>query len=258
VVSRIAFQNAAWAQHQALRALSVLSVHPSQIPLMFPRCTLATGGIGLSGMYGEILCEQMYESPKPLPAAPRIVDAGGHLGLASLYFLHRYPDCRLTTFEPNPHLAARARQTLRQFRERATLVEAALSTQDGTTSFHLTSDNPLNVTGGIENRETQHAVHVLHVRQLDAREQLREPVDLMKMDVEGHEFELLPLPLFEPGHIRNLVIEFHDIELRVERFVELMRLLMEERGYRVANAGRVALSFQQVTALRGCEVLRLY
>jgi FkbM family methyltransferase len=258
VLSRIAFQNAAWAQHQALRALRVLSLKPAHLSLAFPRCTMATGGLSLSGLYGEIFCQELYESPKPLPAAPRIVDAGGHLGLASLYFLRRYPDCRLTTYEPNPHLAQLARQTLSQFRDRATLVEAALSTQNGTVNFHLTTEDPLNVTGGIENRESLSAVSVLSVPQLDVREQLREPVDLMKMDVEGHEFELLPLALFEPRHVRNLVIEFHDIDQREDRFVELMGVLMHERGYRVANARGVELSFEQVTALRGCPVLKLY
>jgi FkbM family methyltransferase len=258
VFSRIAFLNAAWAQRQALRALNVASLHPARVPLAFPRCTIATGGLGVAGPYGEVFCNEVYESPKPLPAAPRIVDVGGHLGIASLYFLQRYPDCRLTTFEPNPHLARLARQTLAAFSERVTLVEAALSTRNGTVSFHITENNLLNVTGGIDNREQHQAVSMLTVPSLDAREQLTEPVDLMKLDVEGHEFELLSLPLFEPRHIHNIVIEFHDVDQRGTRFSELMHVLMQERGYRVANAERVELSFAQVIALRGCPVLKLY
>jgi len=259
VLSRIASLNAAWAQRQALRALNLASLRPAHVPLVFPRCTVATGGVALAGLYGEVFCQELYESPKPLPAAARIVDAGGHLGLASLYFLQRYPDCTLTTFEPNPNLTQLLRQTLAPFARRASLVEAALSTQNGTVEFHITENEPLNVTGGIDNREDPgRAVRVLQVPRVDVREQLVQPVDLMKLDVEGHEFELLPLPLFEPGHVHNLVIEFHDVEQRAAEFRELLRVLTEERGYKVANAERVELSLSQIAALRGCPVLKLY
>jgi FkbM family methyltransferase len=259
VPSRLIAANAAWAQCSALKLLSRLHIQPARLPLIYPRCNLATGGAPIVNIYADVFCREVYASPKPLRANPRIVDAGGHLGLASLYFLERYPGCQLTTLEPNPTLAALLRDTLAAYGPRSTVIEAALSTANGSSAFHITADNPLNVTGGLENREAPgRGVTRVTVPLLDAREILREPVDLMKLDVEGHEFELLPLPLFEPKHVRNMVIEFHDVEQRRLQFGALARVLMEERGYRIATHQDVELTLPEVQRLEGCPLLKLF
>lgn len=259
VPSRFASLTASFTQFVALRALEAAALRPRRsVALAYPRSRIVTGGTPIAGLYAEVFVRALYESPKPLPRRPRIVDAGGHLGLASLYFLHTYPDCQLTTVEPNPNLTACLRDTLAPFKGRVRLLEAALSTAAGFVTFHITADAPLNVTGGISNRESpERAVNQLRVPSVDAHVVLAEPVDLMKLDVEGHEFELLQLPLFVPNHVRNLVVEFHDIDKRREQFAELMQCL-RERGYRVASDENLELRADEVLALSGCPVLKLY
>jgi FkbM family methyltransferase len=155
-------------------------------------------------------------------------------------------------------LAQLLRETLAPYVPRATLVEAALSTAAGMSAFHITSDNLINVTGGLENREpAERAVTQLTVACVDARQLFREPIDLLKLDVEGHEFELLPLPVFAPQHVRNLVVEFHDVERRTEQFRALMRLLRDERGYRVTSSRGRELTARAIERLTGCPVLKL-
>jgi FkbM family methyltransferase len=259
VSSALSEASAAYAQSIALKALARSPWQPRRVPLAYPRCVIETGGTAVASLYDEVFCQDLYRSPKPLPAAPRIVDAGGHLGMASLYFLFQYPGCRLTTLEPNPALASLLRRTLAPFGERATLFEAALSTRDGTVDFHITADNPINVTGGIDNREApQREVRRLSVPCVDARALLREPIDLMKLDVEGHEFELLQLDQFEPRRVHNLVVEFHDLERREREWNALCRRLIEERGYRIATSDAVELSLSDLSKLTGCVVLKLF
>jgi FkbM family methyltransferase len=169
------------------------------------------------------------------------------LGLASLYFLHRYPNCQLTTLEPNPALGSLLRKTLEPYADRATLLEAALSTRAGSVEFHITADNLTNVTGGIDNREApEREVRRLSVPCRDAREVLAEPVDLLKLDVEGHEYELLQLELFRPDHVKNMVVEFHDLDQRGEQFRALLARLVDARGYRVADADDVELGSREL------------
>lgn len=247
------------AQSVALKVLARVPLKLQSVPLAVPKCTVATGGIGLAGMYDELFRQHLYESPKPLPARPRIVDAGGHLGLASIYFLSRYPDCELTAIEPNPWLVSLLRVNLAPWTARAHVLEAALSVRAGHADFHFSADNALNVTGGLENREPpEREVSSVRVTCLDASELLAEPVDLMKLDVEGHEFQLLWLPVFRPDHVRNLVIEFHDLDRRREDFAELMHELREARGYRVANASGIELPSPLPADLPDCVVLKLY
>lgn len=231
---------------------------PAAVPLAVPRTLLHTGSTSVAHLYDDVFCHRSYESPKPLPRTPRIVDAGAHLGMAALFFLARYPDCQLTCFEPNPNLAPLLRLNVARWSERATVHEAALSVQEGKVRFHITQDNPFNVTGGIDNRENeQRMVRVHEVRAMDARECLARHVDLMKLDVEGHEYELLKLELFRPDHISNLVVEFHDIDVKRRQFVETMAAL-SSRGYRVANEGGVQIDPGELSGLTGSIVLKLY
>lgn len=233
--SALSNASAAYAQSLALKALARSPWQPRRVPLAYPRCVIETGGTAVASLYDEVFCRDLYRSPKPLPAAPRIVDAGGHLGMASLYFLFRYPSCRLTTLEPNPTLAALLRRTLAPFGERATLFEAALSTRDGVLEF----------PGA-------------RVPCVDARALLREPIDLLKLDAFGHEFELLQLEQFNPRWVHNLVIAFHQVDRRPREWNALCRSLTEERGYRIATADVVQLSLHDLSQLSGSVVLKLF
>ncbi|MGB9274320.1 MAG: FkbM family methyltransferase, partial [Terrimicrobiaceae bacterium] len=55
----------------------------------------------LQVIYDDIFAKNTYffrsESPEPY-----IIDCGGHIGLAVLYFKGLYPRSRIVTFEPNP------------------------------------------------------------------------------------------------------------------------------------------------------------
>jgi FkbM family methyltransferase len=179
--------------------------------------------------------------------------------MASLFFLHRYPHSHVTTLEPNPHLAQLLRQNLSPWHDRSHVIEAALSSRDGKTTFHVTRDNLLNVTGGIENRESSdRRVVRFDVDTVDAGRVLKDPVDLMKLDVEGHEYEILHLELFRPSHVKNLIVEFHDIDAPGSRFLDTMRLLTDQRGYRVANADGIRMTADELPTLSGCSVLKLF
>lgn len=235
VPSALSNASAAYAQSLALKALARSPWQPRRVPLAYPRCVIETGGAEVASLYDQVFCQDLYRSPKPLPAAPRIVDAGGGLGMASLYFLFRYPSCRLTILEPNHTLAALLRRTLAPFGDRATLFEAALSTRDGV----------IDVPGS---RTTC----------VDARALLREPIDLLKLDLEGHEFELLQLEQFEPRWVHNMVIAFRQLDRRPREWSALCRCLIEERGYRIATADAVELGLQELSQLGGSAVLKLF
>ena len=51
-------------------------------------------------------------------AAPRILDCGGNLGLASLFFKRRFPSARITAYEADPALFTTASEYRLQLRRR--------------------------------------------------------------------------------------------------------------------------------------------
>ncbi|MFT5287945.1 MAG: FkbM family methyltransferase [Planctomycetota bacterium] len=247
------------AQSATLKAVSRLHLPVKSMPLIHPRCRVHTGGTAISHLYDDVFCKEAYVSPKPLRAKPRIVDAGGHLGLASIYFLTQYDPSELVVIEANPHISPLLTLTLAPWGGTARVLGGAISMENGTTEFHITSDNLFNVTGGIDNRENDNReVNTISVPTFDAREILKEPVDLMKLDVEGHEYELLHLEEFRPDHVLNLVIEFHDVHERREEFDALIDLLVNERGYKIASSDSVALTQADLADATGSIVLKLY
>jgi FkbM family methyltransferase len=245
-------------QAVGLKLLARARPRPRRVPLVLPRCVFHTGGQSVANLYDAIFCDRLYESPTPLPAAPRIVDAGGHLGMASLYFLTRYPANRVLTIEANPSLVELLRENLAPWAGRNQIVAAALATHAGSTTFYVDADNPFTVTGGIENRERPDLrVQQIEVPCVDAAQLLREPIDLMKLDVEGHEYALLQLELFRPSHVKNLVIEFHEVDAPRERFARTLALLAQ-RGYRVANDAGTQVTREDLAQSSGCVVLKLF
>ena len=69
-------------------------------------------------------------------AAPRILDCGGNVGLASLFFKRRFPAARITAYEADPALFEILQaQPRRQRRRDVETVHAALWTANGRVTF---------------------------------------------------------------------------------------------------------------------------
>jgi len=58
-------------------------------------------GYELEVIYDDIFAKNVYFFKSENPE-PHIIDCGGHIGLAVLYFKSLYPRARIVTFEPNP------------------------------------------------------------------------------------------------------------------------------------------------------------
>jgi len=62
----------------------------------------------------------------------------------------------------------------------------------------------------------------IEVEAVDYRKILEKPIDFLKLDVEGHEYQLLILPEVTPKSIRSMIVEFHDLEQNKEKFINLI------------------------------------
>ena len=142
--------------------------------------------------------------------APRILDCGANVGLASLYFKRRYPRARITAFEADPSLAAMAEANLRtNGADDAEVVPAALWTTNGQLTFRCEgSDSGMigSLPGAIDGRGT--VVHAQRLRDvLEAG-----PVDLLKLDIEGAEDAVLAD--CEPAlhQVRAMIMDLHEFD----------------------------------------------
>jgi FkbM family methyltransferase len=131
----------------------------------------------------KVLHEVFYggEYDVSLPNAPRsILDLGGHVGASVLFFRRKWPAADVTVIEANPQLVPVLRANLRSLG--VTVRHAAVAGHNGTTGFMRSGHSWSGRTAADGER-----VPAMTLDQL-----LSGPVDLMKVDIEGAEFEALP------------------------------------------------------------------
>jgi FkbM family methyltransferase len=141
--------------------------------------------------------------------APRVLDCGAHIGLASLWIKRQWPAARVTAFEPDPAIAALLGGNLqRNGAADVDVVEAAVWNTQGTVTFRA----PGTDAGAIDTVAADTTGPAREVRAVRLRDWLTEPVDLLKIDIEGAELDVLEDSADLLPHVRSIHLEVHDFD----------------------------------------------
>jgi len=155
----------------------------------------------------KVFLQQEYAVPFPITPR-RIVDAGAHIGLASLYFSSRYLDSEIVAVEPEAsNFALLAKNCSRRGQIR--LMQGALWSR---TARLIGASSPAS-NDGFAVREA--GTGTGNIRGLTLDEILAETgwdsIDLLKLDIEGSELELFKgVQADWLGRVRIIAIELHD------------------------------------------------
>jgi FkbM family methyltransferase len=189
-----------------------------------------TDALALETMFEELFLSRVYAVRK-LPDRPYIVDCGGNIGLSVIWFKQRYPQARITVFEADPTLAEILAENVHHLGLTSIeVVKAAVSGTAGPIKF--AHDRPL--TGHVTSGEG------LPIHCVKLSDRLEEPVDLLKVDIEGSEFSLLG-DLCATGKIklvRHLVCEVH-CSTQVQQQVHALWTALCRAGFALTIAGAV-------------------
>ena len=144
---------------------------------------------------------------------PRAVDIGGHIGCFSLAFARQHPRGRVETFEASPSTAAYTirNMELNGFDDRVTVHHAAVSSSSGTLQF---ADNAggsgLN---GLTAPEGTPTIEVPAVTLVEAFAAADGPVDVVKIDTEGAEYDIvLASDPSDWSDVQRVVMEYHPVD----------------------------------------------
>lgn len=180
--------------------------------------------------------------------APRILDCGANVGLASLYFHSRFPGARITAFEADPALFAILNANLQD--NAAGAVEArhaALWTSTGTLTFQCEgSDSGMigSLGGAIDGTSTT-------VPSLRLRDVIDEgPVDLLKLDIEGAEHAVLTDCEPVLHRVKALVMDLHEFDPAV-RLAPAVLELLARAGFSYTIDDFVPLPWREPLAAAG-------
>ncbi len=194
---------------------------------MFGQPFQATDGRTFWGIYKELIEQECYLFTSRVED-PRILDVGANMGIATLFFKKLYPKARITSFEPDPAIFEVLAQNCSAFElQNVELRNEAAWTgageleflQEGTEAGRL-------VPGGAG------GVKKVRVRTARLRDLLNEPIELLKIDIEGAETEVLLDCEDRLNCVQNLFVEHHSFVGRPQRLDELLGCLTRA-GFRL-------------------------
>lgn len=177
----------------------------------------------------DVLLRSMYACEAPATPPRLILDAGANAGYASLFFLNRFPDATVVSFEPDSANHALVKRNVQPYGDRAVVHKAAIwptdsklrvqpcERADGITVVPVNEGEPFDCIG-------RDPLSVL-------RESGRERIDIFKCDIEGGEeilFSTNPDPWIERTGM--IMMEIHS-----PRAHEIVYSAMAHHPFRAAR-----------------------
>jgi len=161
-------------------------------------------------LYKDIFIRRIYHFDAGR-SDPLILDCGSNIGVAILYFKHLYPEARIIGFEPDTRVFPYLERNIEtNGLHGVSLVKAALSAEEGLVDFF--SDGKYG-SGLAEQLATAGEPGWLRssVTSVRLRNYLTEPVDFLKMNIEGAEYDVLKDSEELLNRVKEMVIEYHHL-----------------------------------------------
>jgi FkbM family methyltransferase len=178
--------------------------------------------------FKEIFVRRVYEIPAEIQATlpydgVRVLDLGGNIGMFGLWTSLNLPLSALTAFEPDPDNAATYRELASTNSLDWDVIEACAATADGTVYFERGHEN-----AGALSTEQQGVPTA-------ARDvfPFLENADLIKMDIEGSEWDILSDPRFPNLPHCALVLEYHPHLCPTNDPQDVALRLLSDSGFRI-------------------------
>jgi FkbM family methyltransferase len=166
--------------------------------------------------------------------APRILDVGANIGMATIYFKSIFPEARIDAFEADPVVASILQHNVDAFKLRDVRVHnVAASDTAGTLTFLSNGSD-----GGrlVKERDavdlksrSESTVQVPAVRLKDC---LIESIDFLKLDIEGAEYDVIADCQDSLHFVRHIFVEYHSFVSRPQMLPEFLGFL-RDAGFRL-------------------------
>lgn len=160
----------------------------------------------------EIFSEHSYYFETDV-AQPIIIDAGAHIGLATLYFKKLYPGAQIIALEPHPtSFELLEKNVWDNNLSNINCEKVAVTDRAGSTTFWADTSahrwfSTAGFLKGAWNGEQSSQPFTVATRPLS--DYLTQPIDCLKMDIEGAEWQVLSAASNHLPRIQHILVEFH-------------------------------------------------
>jgi FkbM family methyltransferase len=165
---------------------------------------------------------------------PVIVDAGAHIGMATLYYKMLFPQSRIIAFEPVPYNFNILEKNIHENQlENVELFQVVVAPKSGVLRIQEPIGEgawrsgagiiPKGWKGIQDNQE-------IKVEAVGIQEILHDKIDIFKMDIEGMEYEVIRNagPLIR--NVKNWIIEVHP---RKDHRIEEIQKTLVQNGFKI-------------------------
>lgn len=213
------------------------------IPPIIPR---AIRYINRSICSNNLRLHPFDQVPKNIEAK-LILDVGANVGDVTLAALKTYPGCHVICFEPVNATFETLKNRLAPYADRVTIYKEALSSSEGEVEINITNFNGAN---SISPQSQMHSTLNPHVREIgkerialvrldDIAQRFQDKkIDIMKIDVEGHEYDVINGGKnFIQNNVDTIIVEaslMRDSSWERQSVVDVFSLL-SEMGFRLIN-----------------------
>jgi FkbM family methyltransferase len=178
------------------------------------------------GQFNEIIKKEIY-SFNTQADIPYIVDCGANIGMSLIYFKRKFPGAEIVAFEPDPNVFSLLSENINKFDfDNITLFNKGVWNEDGKVIFSGKGDDAGRI---IEtNFANQDAFDIEVVR---LRPFLHKKVHLLKIDIEGAEFEVIQDISDLLNNVEKIFIEYHS-KINEEQNLHKILEILHNNGFR--------------------------
>lgn len=232
-----------WREHRARPTLGAYHTRSHAIPYFIRHATRDVG------IFSEVFIAGEYDPPAAvaerlagLGRPPRILDLGANIGLFSVFCRERWPGARVVSVEPDPENLALLRRTAAATPD-IEVVAACAAPHDGSVRFVAGQFAESHVADGASAEDT------IEVACVDAL-RLAAGADLVKIDIEGSEWEILADPRLAALGAQAIVMEWHEERCPRADPPAAAHAALRNAGFAVLGEHRPVSSNGTVWALR--------
>jgi len=181
-------------------------------------------------IYNEVFNRQIYRF-KSNRKKPIILDCGANIGLSVLFFKRLYPNSNIICFEPDPGIFEILKSNCHsQNISDITFINKGLWKEE--TSLHFVSD-------GADGGKIAKEGNGVEIKTVCLSDYINEPIDFLKIDIEGAETLVLEECAHKLHLIENLFVEYHSFLNKPQELDKLLNILISAGfRYHIHQEGR--------------------
>jgi FkbM family methyltransferase len=155
---------------------------------------------------------------------PIIIDCGSYIGTSILYFKTKNPSASIIGYEPDENNFTLLKNNVESWGfDDTEIICAAVWTENGTISFNSAG----GMAGSIELNKSEKENPQISVPCIRLKDILNQPIDFLKIDIEGAEYAVLKDCESQLYHVKNLFVEYHGYYSNMSNLNEILKILLD-------------------------------